>query len=66
MYGNGHSRVYKQIFNKLDGINTCELTTFEDAINSIKVLNAIYTSSHEKKAISLDEHTGVSDIGFLG
>lgn len=65
VYGNGHSRVYKQIFNKLDGINTCELTTFEDAVNSIKVLNAIYTSTHEKKAISLDEHTGVSDIGFL-
>lgn len=66
VYGNGHSRVYNEIFNRLDGENICQITTFEDAVNSIKVLNAIYTSNQEKKAILLDEHTGVSDIGFLG
>lgn len=65
VYGNGHLRTYENLFQYLESGDNLELTAFSDAVETVKVLNAIYSAASEKRSISVDAHSGVSEIGYL-
>tara|TARA_B100000963_G_C22613527_1_gene666096 strand:+ start:161 stop:1249 length:1089 start_codon:yes stop_codon:yes gene_type:complete len=63
VYGNGHSKIYKDIYSYFDSKNPYPID-YLDTFNSIKLLNSFYISNENRKWVYLNQSMDSSKLGI--